>query len=93
MHSYSSRRQAPVGATVVLDTGSSLLRAGFAGEGMPRIVASMDGGRHVGSCAALEQSNDQQATGVVAQDSTILRQQRQAPFSIDWENLEATWEW
>jgi actin-related protein len=98
LHSYSSRHKAPAGATVVLDTGSSLLRAGFAGEGMPRIVAAMDGGRHVGSCAAIvdcvgdSSPRNQHAMAAAAQESSV-KQQMQAPFSIDWEKLEETWEW
>jgi hypothetical protein len=38
---------------VVVDTGSAMLRAGFASEGLPRVVACMDGGHRVGGCTAL----------------------------------------
>jgi hypothetical protein len=45
------RRPAPVtrDAIVVVDTGSSCVRAGIGGETAPRVIMQLDGGRHVGS--------------------------------------------
>eukprot|EP01045_Picozoa_sp_COSAG04_P026548 COSAG04_NODE_3705_length_2594_cov_1.636874_2_plen_545_part_00 len=75
-------------AVVVVDTGSASLRAGFAGEGAPRVIASMHGGHRVGLGSSLCPADSSEAPAAAAAASVSMQQN----FTIEWESLPDTWE-
>ena len=76
-------------AVVVVDTGSACLRAGFAGEGAPRVVATMHGGHQVGRGSSLCPSNVAGEPSKVSPPAFSAEQQN---FTVEWDGLLDTWE-
>ena len=94
--SRSRQLQVESEAVVVVDTGSACLRAGFAGEGAPRVVANMHGGYQVGRGSSLcptslaeEKLTAGGTADAVASGAFSAEQQN---FAVEWDGLVETWE-
>lgn len=77
-------------AVVVVDTGSACLRAGFAGEGAPRVVATMHGGHQVGRGSSLCPSSLTSSEDSKASSTAFSAEQQN--FTVEWDGLLDTWE-
>lgn len=85
-------RQLRIGteAVVVMDTGSSCVRAGLGGENMPRVVMSLDGSREVGACHNSSSGTQGDAAASRAARSTSMFST--FPFTTDWDGITNLWE-
>lgn len=87
--SRSRQLQVESEAVVVVDTGSACLRAGFAGEGAPRVVATMHGGHQVGRGSSLCPPILSSEESKPSPNSFSAEQQS---FTVEWDGLMDTWE-
>lgn len=79
---------------IVIDNGSSLIKAGFAGDDQPRIIAPNVVGRSRHRSETTKISTDEQFIGSEAikrKDSLVLRHPIERGIITNWDDMELTW--